>query len=358
MDSRPYTRKQFLNNILQALLAGLIFGFLFGLLTGRYADTFLHAMTIALSITLLNSLIHRFILPLIPVEPRRVRLIKEIGLFFVSSLLGYLIPILVFYFVFDFDYYRPGLILMNMGLLVILYGMISGMGYSLQFYKELRKKEQEELELRTLFAQSRLRGLKAQMQPHFLFNTLNTIHALIPRDPGKARKLIGHLSDLLRMTLETRERTLIPLREEIAFVRGYMAIVRARFGNRVLYEESVDPGLDEMLIPGMVLQPLLENAVIHGVATTRQKVWIRMFLRLQGDEIVCEITNSLPSGNYSGNGTAISLGTGLSNLDQRLRLIYGGRTKLIYGRQNSQCFQVILTIPGMKNEADKSFDRG
>ena len=174
-------------------------------------------------------------------------------------------------------------------------------------------------------ARARLDALRMQLQPHFLFNTLNTIGGLVYEDPQKADAILTALSDLLRMSLETSRETELPLHREMEFVQQYLEIMHARFEERVRFQIDVDPDVREALVPPMLLQPIVENAVEHGlqpkpaggmVTVKASKNAAQLCLRVCDDGV--GLTSS----------TATREGVGLQNTRARLRELYGDDARL------------------------------
>jgi len=139
-----------------------------------------------------------------------------------------------------------------------------------QAYLYHQRDTQSELRLERLqrnFSEARLNALRMQLDPHFLFNALNTISAQLEREPRQARQMIEHLGDLLRLSLENKDRQQVPLGEELAFLAHYLAIQRIRFGDRLRIVTSIEPEVKFALVPSLVLQPLVENAIRHGLSS-------------------------------------------------------------------------------------------
>src|SRR5215813_7175055 len=148
----------------------------------------------------------------------------------------------------------------------------------------LRTKERDEAEARRLATEARLASLESRVQPHFLFNTLNSIAALIPQDPTGAERMTGQLASLLRSSLDTAATPLVPLEHELKIVKNYLDIERVRFGDRLAYEFQVDPGVTELAVPRLSLQTLVENSVKYAVSPSRTgaTIWIRARLDQSG----------------------------------------------------------------------------
>jgi LytS/YehU family sensor histidine kinase len=199
----------------------------------------------------------------------------------------------------------------------ILHGAELAVGY----YRQLREKERVEQELRTLATQAELKALKAQINPHFLFNTLNTIAALIHTNPALAETTVERLAEMLRYALASTERGMAPLAEEMACVDSYLEIEQARFGHRLRVTREIAPETLQAAVPSLILQPLVENAVRHGQgANGSTDLTIRILL--QGNDIQIAIADrgpGMPPGYKIGSGP----GHGLRNVDERLRKTYG-----------------------------------
>jgi LytS/YehU family sensor histidine kinase len=179
--------------------------------------------------------------------------------------------------------------------------------------------------MQSLVSQAELRALQAQINPHFLFNALNTLYGTIARENSSARKLVLNLAGLFRYSF-SENRGLIRIEEELTIVRAYLEIERLRLGNKLLTEIDVDDSTLSAEVPVLSIQPLVENAVKHGVACRSGIGFVRLYIRKRGDQITIEICNSGPFREASpetrkdadgGNGV------GLANVRRRLALCYG-----------------------------------
>lgn len=193
---------------------------------------------------------------------------------------------------------------------------------SIHWFVRWRDSEIQRLRLEVLAREAQLDVLHAQIQPHFLFNAMNVLRALITENPARARELVTELSDLMRYALQAGRRERVQLDEELAVVESYLRVESARFEERLRWRIASEPDVRERLLPPMLLQTLVENAVKHGIAASD----------VGGDVVVCagqengtmwlSVTNP---GRLGGNGgTRI----GLANAQERLRLLYGGAATL------------------------------
>jgi hypothetical protein len=186
-----------------------------------------------------------------------------------------------------------------------------------------RQERERLLALQKHLAESQLAQLKAQLQPHFLFNSLNTISALMQVDVDRADRLLTKLADLLRSSLQAGARQMTSLREELKLLELYAQIMEERFAGRVTLTWNIGDDILDVSVPAMLLQPVLENAFKHGVERSREPVAIRIDARQHGDALHVSIRNSgamlaAPSG----------AGIGLRNCRERLELLYGSRASL------------------------------
>lgn len=228
---------------------------------------------------------------------------------------------------------------------MITYLLIAGIFYTIIYYKQFREKQLQEAELKLLTRDAELKALKMQIHPHFLFNSLNSINALVTRNPKQTREMIAKLSELLRVSLESRDKMLVPLKEELEFVHLYLEIEKIRFSDRMEVEEEIDPELLDVPFPAMVLQPLLENAVIYGVSEYRGMGRIRLLMKKEDHRLCCIVTNTVAKKQTRGRSKSKGNGTGLENIRRRLNLFYSGNHDFKTGYPESGRFEVRLSIP-------------
>ena len=172
-------------------------------------------------------------------------------------------------------------------------------------------------------ADARLAALQAQMNPHFLFNALNTVASLVVRDPRAAEATVENLSDVLRMTLERSQDVSGTLAEEIAYVRAYLSVEAQRFGDRLAVAWAISPDANEAMLPPLAIQPLVENAIKHGIGHRREGGRLVIAAERVGDRLRVSVSD-----NGDGFATDHDEGTGLGNLRKRLDVMYGRAASL------------------------------
>ena len=237
--------------------------------------------------------------------------------------------------------------------LPVFWGLV-GVAHALRFYERAKAREQREAELVARLAQARLQALRMQLNPHFLFNTLNSIASLVHEQP-QAEAMIEALSDLLRLTLAGFERAEVTLREELHFLERYLLIEQIRFGERLRVEKQIDVVALEALVPILILQPLVENAVRHGIETQIAPGVIRIVAEQTAHTLILTVEDNGCGLSASANGV-LQEGVGLSNTRSRLRELYGeqGRLELIPGQPKG--FIAIIQMP-RRTALDKAMPR-
>lgn len=225
----------------------------------------------------------------------------------------------------------------------VAYLLLAGAsGFSLMWYrlgdKEDAQRRKEESE--RMAREAELYKLRQQLQPHFLFNSLNSINALIGSRPERARNMVEQLSDFLRSTMRRDEQQLISLREELESLRLYLDIEQVRFGHRLKVEMECDEKLLERKIPPLILQPVLENAIKYGLYGITGDVVIGLSCREAGNLLLISITNPFNPEDQPRSGT----GFGLKSVQRRLYLLFA-RTDLLVVKAENNKFTVELKIP-------------
>ena len=207
------------------------------------------------------------------------------------------------------------------GLGTILYLLFAGVYYAAIASGKSREAEAREAEARGLARDAQLYALRMQINPHFLFNSLNSIAALANSDGARAREMCIRLSHFLRTSLALGDRESIPLPEELALARRYLDVEQLRFGARLAVTEEIGPGCEDCRIPALLLQPLVENAVKHGVAGMIEGGTVRLSARRSGDDVVIAVENAFDPDNEP----PAKLGIGLTHVRRRLEVRYGDR---------------------------------
>jgi len=228
---------------------------------------------------------------------------------------------------------------------MVQYFLVAGIFYTVIYYRDLKKKEIEEAELKVLARDAELKALKLQMNPHFLFNSLNSINALVTKEPSLARKMISQLSELLRMSLESHDKLLIPLRQELDLVHTYLSIEQMRFGDKMAFNEEIAPNLMTKPFPAMLLQPLLENAVKHGIASSRSGGTISLTIKQSGERLVGTVINEISEKALEKKSTKNGNGISFQNIRQRLDRMYGKNYGWQVDNTQQSKFMVTFEIP-------------
>jgi hypothetical protein len=219
--------------------------------------------------------------------------------------------------------------------------LLRGIGY----YQLYRETAYAAVQLETQFANAQLRALRMQLNPHFLFNTMNSISSLMQTDIAAADKMLEQLSSLLRITLERGEVQLIPLSDEMEFIEMYLAMQDRRFTGRVRQEVSVEPDLYDALIPAMILQPVIENAYTHGLSKLDKDGLIAIDVRRDNATLAISVINSGMGLHPESSNGAGRRGVGLANVKDRLRLHYGNGQALTIEELAHGQVRVALTLP-------------
>jgi two-component system LytT family sensor kinase len=259
-----------------------------------------------------------------------------------EHLVGAVLALLVSSRIFRFQIV-PSAAWMTLVGMVIVFPIIHGTETALRYYRQLKEKERLEEELRALATQAELRALKAQINPHFLFNTLNTIAQLIHVDPARAEATVERLAEMFRYVLVGSERGVVPLAEELAFVDRYLAIEQARFGERLHVNRQIASQILDVPVPSLILQPLVENAVRHGQGHDGQ-IDLTIHAQPSGGQVTIAIADrgpGMPSNHSVGQGP----GFGLRNVDHRLRKTYGDGYGLEIAANEPQGAVVTVRIP-------------
>lgn len=240
------------------------------------------------------------------------------------------------------DLDRPGMLRDAIVLLAIglpLYLLSAVVHYLLLALEEAHEAAERVLESQVVAREAELRALRAQLNPHFLFNSLNSINALVGRDPEAARNMCEGLGDFLRRTLRLGAREAVTLGEELGLVDRYLTIEQVRFGERLKLERSVDPAALECLLPPLLLQPLIENAIKHGVADRIDGGIVRLAAERRSGQLVVTLENPVDHDAPSRSGD----GLGLENVRRRLAVLGPREGSLVVSREADR-FRVTLSL--------------
>ncbi|MCU0344082.1 MAG: histidine kinase [Ignavibacterium sp.] len=225
---------------------------------------------------------------------------------------------------------------------ILYYFLLTAFYYVVIYYSDFQERTLKETELKNLVTEAELRSLKFQINPHFIFNSLNSMSALTEIDPKKAKQMIIKLADFLRYTLANNDRQKNSLNEELKNIKLYLDIEKIRFEDKFEYVEELHEDCGKTEIPSMILQPLFENAIKHAVYETLDTVIIRLTCTKQDDFLKITLCN-----NFEGESHKKGAGVGLKNIKDRLSLIYH-QDNLMEIKKESDKFTVNIYIPLQK----------
>jgi two-component system, LytTR family, sensor kinase len=233
--------------------------------------------------------------------------------------------------------------LLQVHVALLTYWAIIGASYTVAYYNSSRDRAMRAAQLEAQVAEAQLQTLRLQLQPHFLFNTLNAIGALMRENVEAADLMLTRLSDLLRATLDTSDAPQVSLRRELALLEPYLDIQQARIGSRLTLEMDVDPAALDVEVPTLMLQPLVENAIKHGVADRSGPGRVKVSGKVAGGFLEIAVTDDGPGPPPS----VSSRGHGLDNVRRRLLALHGdaGVLTLDRGPAGGACAKVRLPIP-------------
>jgi len=234
----------------------------------------------------------------------------------------------------------PRLVAVLLAVGVVLYVLAAALHYLLIGFEAERRAERTRLELEVLAREAELRALRAQIDPHFLFNALNAINSLIATDPPAARAMCLELGEFLRESLRVGGAATISLADEVRLAERYLGIERVRFGTRLRVERDVDAAAGACAVPALILQPLVENAVRHGVARLVDGGAVRIVARCAGGNLHLTVENPVCTAAPETRG----IGLGLANVRKRLAATYGPHGSFAAGAEGGT-FRASLTLP-------------
>jgi two-component system, LytTR family, sensor kinase len=278
--------------------------------------------------------------------PRRLAIHVVVGLLLVGSMSALHYVLFMTYFgrlgqvtAFTDSQY----VLYNLDRQLCLYWLLVLSSHALNYYKSYRKGELRASQLETQLVQSQLEALKMQLHPHFLFNTLHSISALLNRDTEAARKMITRLGDFLRLTLEKAGTQEVTLQEEMEFLNGYLEIERIRFQDRLTTLVSVDPQVLDVRVPNLILQPIVENAMRHAIASQSIIGRIEISAVARNGSLRIQVKDNGPGLTADQDLMShVGRGVGLSNTRARLQRLYG--TKHVFDLANDPLGGLVVTL--------------
>jgi two-component sensor histidine kinase len=248
----------------------------------------------------------------------------------------------------------------------LIYGVVVGVEHALVYYRRYQSSLTSSSQLQTQLVQAQLQALKMQLHPHFLFNTLHSITALVHEDPEMAERTIARLSELLRQFLATSTIHEVPLSEELRVLELYLEIERARFEDRLHVSYDIPAELRDAMVPNLVLQPLVENSIRHGVGRRSDPGWIRVTAERLTDTLVLRVTDN-GAGFSEEPSRPVQHGMGLGITRGRLESLYGQQQSLVVRNLPAGGVEARITMPfreqtlstGSETHAElQSTDRG
>jgi len=245
------------------------------------------------------------------------------------------------------DVFEP-LLVKTLPYSLVVYWAVVSVQHVVAFQKRAHERERRAAELEQRLTAARLQALQMQLNPHFLFNTLNAVASLMHSDVDAADRVLIRLSELLRRALDTRDRQEVPLREELEFLDRYLEIEQTRFGDRLRVEREIDPTLLDQMVPNLMLQPLVENAIKHGIEPQRRPGWIRLEVRREGTHMLLIVRDN-GVGLRPAKPSRRGHGIGLGNTRRRLEQLYGKEQELVIRDADGGGTEVLVRLPCQAN---------
>jgi len=233
---------------------------------------------------------------------------------------------------------------------ILTYWLVVGLYQSVHFYQAAMERQTIAAQLETQLSHAELENLKSQLHPHFLFNSLHTIGVLMQEDVEAASHLLVSLGDLLRMALERRENE-ITLRSELEFIGKYLEIEQTRFHDRLKVRMDVPPDLLGVYVPSLALQPLVENAIKHGISVDSAAGRLEIAAQRNNGRVSLRVRDDGPG---LAPGSRLRFGVGLTNVQARLKQLYGDESSLELTRGDGRGCEAIITIPLRSSHEDAS----
>ena len=225
---------------------------------------------------------------------------------------------------------------------VIFYAQVAAVGHGIHYYREYRDRDLRASRLEAMLAQAQLQVLRMQLHPHFLFNTLHTVSALMHADLRAADRILALLGDLLRESLDRVGAQEVTLKQELGFIDRYLEIEKTRFRDRLSVSHSVDPSLFDAWVPNLILQPLVENAIRHGISRRASAGRLEIEAKRSGDQVVLVVRDDGPGLPDEGPARG---GVGLSNTRARLQQLYGAAHRFEIRNRERGGLEITLAFP-------------
>lgn len=340
-----------LRALLRRLARFTLIGIAFGLAVG-YASPMSYSAAVAMCLAsayciyIFEFLTEAYLFPKFEGFSRGKKLTYQIASSLLAHILGWLLPIWITSMIISFSLFQQQIFIW-LAIFIAVVVIIHSFHMLVSFYRELREKDVLEEKLKTLAAQAELKALRAQINPHFLFNSLNTIASLVNFDPSRAEKSVERLADIFRYALSASDKEFVTLRDELEFIDSYLEIEKARFGERLEVTKDISPDILDTPIPSLILQPLMENSIKHG-SGENGKMRIAITGHTDGKLVKLAIKDEgrgVPEEVRKGVYTS---GTGLRNVSERLRKVYGEGYGLAIEENTPNGTINIVTIPKEK----------
>jgi signal transduction histidine kinase len=226
----------------------------------------------------------------------------------------------------------------------------SGLYFGIKYYLQLQEQTEQTLKATSAAHQAQLKMLRYQLNPHFLFNTLNAISTLILDGANEtANQAVSRLSDFLRYTLDNDPMKRVTLGSELSAIDLYLEIEKVRFGDRLIIEKSIEAKAQDALVPSLILQPLIENAIKYAITPSEEGGTLRISARVQHKTLVLQLSDSGP-GLGNGNNGQKSSGVGLKNTRERLQQLYGGSQAFTLAPNEPRGLRITINIPYEVND--------
>ena len=225
---------------------------------------------------------------------------------------------------------------------LIIYAAILAVGFARDYYRRFQERQMQAARLQAQLTEARLDALRMQINPHFLFNTLHAISSMVERNPSGVRKMVARLSALLRHTLDHDGAQEVALARELDVLDDYLAIMQVRFEHRLTVRKDIAPDVRDAMVPDMILQPIVENAIKHGVTQRSSPGWVEITATHTDDQLTLAVEDNGPGAAL---GDELPKGVGLSNVRSRLDQMYGDAASLTLTTGREGGVRATLTLP-------------